>query len=185
MNKLLLSFFGIISTFNLLASSAIAREDPYGGRCLFLNREKNEQQFKRCKVTLQQGKLAVNFEEEKYQGDDKTITTKTIYEIASGAYATKLLSDSGSLVSGILLGPINLVGKIFVPDKDYQQYIVHYTDNQGQKTATMLNINRSDAPEFQQELSLATGKLIIFREGQTRTTVDVGPDIEDVDVNVK
>ena len=179
MNKLLFSLFTIIYTVNLLATSAVAREEPYGGRCLYIDKEKEEQQFKRCQVTIQQGKLAVKFDEEKYQEDDKTIAIKSIYEIASGAYATKLLSDSGSLVSGILLGPISLVGRIIKPNQDFQQYILQYTD-QGEKTATILNINRSDAPEFQQELSLVTGKLVIFREGQTRTTVDVGPDVEDV-----
>ena len=179
MNKLLFSFFSIIYALNLLTISAIAREEPYGGRCLYLNKEKEEQEFKRCQVTLQQGKLAVNFEEEKYQSDDKTIAVNSIYEIASGAYATKLLSDSGSLVSGILLGPISLVGRIIKPNQDYQQYILQYT-NEGEKTATILNINRSDAPEFQQEISLATGNLIIFREGQTSTTIDVGPNVEDV-----
>ncbi len=179
MNKLLFSLFTIIYTVNLLATSAAAREEPYGGRCLYLDKEKEEQQFKRCQVTIQQGKLAVKFDEEKYQEDDKTIAVKSIYEIASGAYATKLLSDSGSLVSGILLGPISLVGRIIKPNQDFQQYILQYTD-QGEKTATVLNINRSDAPEFQQEISLTSGQLIVFREGQTRTTVDVGPDIEDV-----
>ncbi|MGK7893394.1 MAG: hypothetical protein AB4372_07165 [Xenococcus sp. (in: cyanobacteria)] len=179
MNKLLFSFFSIICTLNLIATSAIAREEPYGGRCLYIDKEKEEQQFKRCQVTIQQGNLAVKFDEEKYQEDDKTIAVKSIYEIASGAYATKLLSDSGSLVSGILLGPISLVGRIVRPNQDFQQYILHYTD-QGKKTATVLNINRSDIAEFQQELSLVTGKLIIFREGQTRTTIDVGPDIEDI-----
>lgn len=42
-----------------------------------------------------------------------------------------------------------------------------------------LNIDRSDAPEFQQELSLATGKLITFQEGQTNTTINVGPNLDD------
>ena len=181
MNKLLFSLFTIIYTVNLFATSAVAREEPYGGRCLYINKEKEEQQFKRCQVTIQQGKLAVKFDEEKYQEDDKTIAVKSIYEIASGTYATKLLSDSGSLVSGILLGPISLVGRIVRPNRDYQQYILQYTD-QGEKTATILNINRSDIAEFQQELSLVTGKLIIFREGQTNTTIDLGPDIEDVQV---
>ena len=180
MNKLLFSCLSIIYTLNLVTTSAVAKDEPYGGRCLYINKEKEEQQFKRCQVTIQQGKIAVKFDEEKYQEDDKTIAAKSIYEIASGAYATKLLSDSGSLISGILLGPISLVGRIIKPNQDFQQYILQYTDNQGKKTATMLNINRSDAPEFQQELSLTTGKLIVFREGQTRTTVDVGPDIEDV-----
>ena len=147
MNKLLFSFLTIIYTVNLLATSAIAREEPYGGRCLYLNKEKEEQQFKRCKVTIQQGKLGVKFDEEKYQSDDKTIGVKSIYEIASGAYATKLLSDSGSLVSGILLGPISLVGRIIRPNQDFQQYILHYTNPGGERTATILNINRSDAPE--------------------------------------
>ena len=180
MNKFLFSLFTIIYTLNLVAVSAIAREEPYGGRCLYLDKEKEEQQFKRCQVTIQQGKIAVNFEQEQYQSDDKTITAKSVYEIASGAYATRLLSDSGSLVSGILLGPISLVGRIIKPNRDFQQYILHYTDQGGKKTATILNINRSDIAEFQQEISLVTGKLIVFREGQTRTTIDVGPDVEDI-----
>ena len=180
MNKLLFSFFSIIYTLNLLASSAVARDEPYGGRCLYLNKEKEEQEFKPCQVTIQQGNITVNFEKEEYQEDDKTIAAKSVSQIASGAYATKLLSDSGSLVSGILLGPISFVGRIFVPNKDYQQYILEYQNAAGEKTATVLNIDRSDAPEFQQEISLLTGQLITFREGQTQTRIDVGPDVEDV-----
>ena len=180
MNKLLFSFLTIIYTFNLLATSAIAREEPYGGRCLYLNKEKDEQEFKSCQVTVQQGNITVNFEDEEYQSDNKTIAANSVYEIASGAYATKLLSDTGSVVSGILLGPISLVGRIVRPNRDFQQYILQYTNTGGEKTATILNIDRSDAPEFQQELSLVTSKLIIFREGQTSTTIDVGPDIEDI-----
>jgi len=180
MNKLLFSFFSIIYTLNLLASSAVARDEPYGGRCLYLNKEKEEQEFKPCQVTIQQGNITVNFEKEEYQEDNKTIVGNSVSEIASGEYATKLLSDSGSLVSGILLGPISFVGRIFVPNKDYQQYILEYQNAAGEKTATVLNIDRSDAPEFQQEISLLTGQLIIFREGQTQTTIDVGPDVEDI-----
>ena len=163
-----------------MATSAVAREETYGGRCLYLNKEKEEQEFKPCQVSLSQSTIEVNFEKEEYQEDDKTIAANSVYEIASGAYATKLLSDTGSIVSNILLGPISLVGRIVRPNRDFQQYIVQYTNTGGEKTATILNINRSDAPEFQQEISLLTGQLITFREGQTRTTIDVGPDIEDI-----
>ena len=180
MNKLLFSLFTIIYTVNLLATSAVAREEPYGGKCIYLNEAEEKQEFKDCQVTLGQGNITVNFEKEEYQSDNKTIVGKNVSGIASGEYATKLLSDSGSVVSGILLGPISLVGRIFVPNKDYQQYVLEYTDQGGEKTATVLNIDRSDAPEFQQEVSLLTGQLITFREGQTQTTIDVGPDVEDI-----
>ena len=180
MNKILFSFFSIIYTLNLLASSAVARDEPYGGRCLYLNKEKEEQEFKPCQVTIQQGNITVNFEKEEYQEDDKTIAAKSVSQIASGAYATKLLSDSGSVAGGILLGPITGIAKIFVPDKDYQQYIIEYTNNKGEKTATILKIDRSDAFEFQQELTVITGKLITFQPKQTETTIDVGPNVEDI-----
>ncbi len=182
MNKLLFSFLTIIYSFNLLATSAIAREEPYGGRCLHINEAEEEQAFRRCNVTIRQGNLEINFRQEKYQDGDKTIATNSIFEIASGAYAAQLLSDTGSLVSGILLGPISLVGRIVRPNQDFQQYILQFTNTEGEKDATILNINRSDIAEFQQELSLVTGKLITFREGQTRTTIDIGPNIEDVQV---
>ncbi|ELS01925.1 hypothetical protein Xen7305DRAFT_00016320 [Xenococcus sp. PCC 7305] len=180
MNKLVFPLLAIAFFANPLLANAAEREEPYGGKCLYINEENEEQSFQNCKVNVHQGNIIINFDKEQYQGENQNIVAKSVAEIASGAYATKLLSDSGSLVSGILLGPINLVGKIFKPDRDYQQYILQYAGNGGAKTATILNINRSDAPEFQQELSLLTGKLITFREGQTRTTVDIGPDIDDV-----
>ena len=176
MNKLLFSTLAIAYVASNFFVSAIARDKPYEGKCLYIDREEQEQKFKPCQVTIQQKTLAVNFEKEKYQDNNKTIVGSRIAEIASGEYAQKLLSDSGSVVSGILFAPINLVGRIFVPDRNYQQYIINYKDGRGKKTATILNINRSDAPEFQQELTVITRKLITFRAGQTRTTIDIGPD---------
>ena len=118
--------------------------------------------------------------EESYQDDNKTIRARSVNEIASGAYATQLLSDSGSAVSGLLLGPVNSVVKIFAPDRDYQQYVISYQGADRSKMVTILNIDRSDAPEFQQELSLITGKLITFRAGQTENTINVAPDMKDI-----
>lgn len=161
-------------------ATAIAREQAYGGKCLYVNEQEEEQDFKSCQVNIEQETLEINFEREKYRDYNTTIVGKSVREIASGEYAQKLLSDSGSAVSGILLGPINLVGKVFVPDKDYQQYIITYKKPEGDETVTILNIDRSDAPEFQQELSLITGKLITFRPEQTDTTINVGPNIEDI-----
>ncbi len=176
MNKLLFSSLAIAYVASNLLVGAVAREKPYEGKCLYIDREEQEQTFKPCQVNIQQKTLAVNFENEKYQDNNKTISGSGVVEIASGEYAQKLLSDSGSVVSGILFAPINLVGRIFVPDRNYQQYIIDYQDSRGKKTATSLNINRSDAPEFQQELTVITRKLITFRSGQTRTTIDIGPD---------
>ncbi len=176
MNKLLFSFLAIAYVANNLLASAVARDKPYEGKCLCINEQDQEQKFKSCQVNIQQKNLAINFAKEKYQDNNKNVSGKSVLEIASGEYAKKLLSDTGSIVSGILLAPVNLVGKIFVPDRDYQQYVIEYKDTKGKKTATVLNINRSDAPEFQQELTLITGKLITFRPGQTNTTIDIGPD---------
>ena len=180
MNKLLFSFFTIIYTVNIFAASAVAREEPYGGECIYFNKEKEKQEFKKCQVSLSQSTIEVNFEKEEHQEDNKSIAAKSVLEIASGEYATRLLSDSGSVVGGILLGPVGLVGGLLGTNKNYQQYILEYQDTAGEKTATVLNIDRSDIAEFQQELSLITGQLITFREGQTRTMIDVGPDVEDV-----
>lgn len=180
MKKLLFSFLAIAYIANSLLASAVAKEDPYGGKCLYINKEKEEQEFKSCLVDIQQQTIAINFEKEKYQDNDKTITSGSVFEIASGEYAKKLLSDTGGIVGGILLAPVALVGKIFAPNRDYQQYILQYTNTEGEKTATILNINRSDAPEFQQELTIITGKLITFQPKQTETTIDVGPDVEDL-----
>ena len=176
MNKLLFSFLAIAYVASNFFVSAIARDKPYEGKCLYIDEEEQEQKFKPCQVTIQRKTLTVNFEKEKYQDDNKTILGSRVLEIASGEYAQKLLSDSGSVVSGILFAPINFVGRIFVPDRNYQQYIIDYKDGRGKKTATILNINRSDAPEFQQELTVITRKLITFRAGQTRNTIDIGPD---------
>lgn len=180
MNKLLFSILAIAYVVNGLAITAVARDEPYGGKCLYLNKEKNEQEFKSCQVNIEQETINVNFEEDEYQDENKAITAQSISEIASGEYATRLLSDSGSVVSGILLGPISLVGKIFKPNEDFQQYILQYNDATGTQTATILNIDRADAPELQQELTVVTNKLITFQPKQTDTTIDVGPDVEDV-----
>ncbi len=180
MNKLLFSILAIAYVVNGLAITAVARDEPYGGKCLYLNKEKNEQEFKSCQVDIEQETINVNFEEDKYQDDNKAIAAQSISEIASGEYATRLLSDSGSVVSGILLGPISLVGKILKPDQDFQQFILQYKDTAGEQTATILNIDRSDSPELQQEITVITGKLITFQPEQTDTTIDVGPDVEDI-----
>ena len=178
MNKLIFSFFAIAFSMTSLVASAVAREKPYGGKCLYINEQEEKQDFKSCKVNIQQKTLAINFEKEQDQDKNQTITGKSVVEIASGEYATKLLSDTGSTVTGILLGPVNFVGNIFAPDRDYQQYIIKYKNTEGKESATILNINRSDAPEFQQELTLITGKLITFQPGQTQTTIDIGPDFK-------
>lgn len=91
-----------------------------------------------------------------------------------------MVNEQATTVSGLLLGPINLVGQIFAPDKDYQQYLITYQNSEANETVTILNIDRSDAPEFQQELSVITGKLITFRPEQTNATINVGPDLEDI-----
>ena len=180
MKKIIFSFLAIAYIINTLLASAVAREEPYGGKCLYLDQEKEEQKFESCQVNIEQETVSVTFEKDEHQDSNKAITAQSISEIASGEYATKLLSDSGSLVSGILLGPINLVGKIFKPNQDFQQYVLQYQDQAGEQTATILNIDRSDAPEFQQELSVITGKLITFQPGQTNTTINVGPNREDI-----
>ncbi len=180
MNKFLVSFLAIAYSTTILLPAAIAREKPYGGKCLYIDEEAEDQKFRSCEVNIKQKTLTINFEKEQFQDDNKTIPTRSIFEIASGEYAKKLLSDSGSIVSGILLGPISAVGRIFAPNRNYQQYVIEYTDSKGKKTATILNINRSDAPEFQQELTVTTRKLITFKPGQTNTTINVGPDIDDI-----
>ena len=180
MKKLLFSFLAIAYVANSWLSSAVAREKPYGGKCLYINREEEEQEFKSCQVSIEQKNIVINFEKEKYQDNNQTITATGVLEIASGEYAKKLLSDTGSIVGGILLAPVTLVGRIFAPNRDYQQYVLEYTNTNAEQTATVLNIDRSDAPEFQQELTIITGKFITFQPKQTETTIDVGPDVEDI-----
>ena len=180
MKKFLFSFFAIAYFANPLLATAVGREEPYGGRCLYINEAEEEQSLNRCEVNIQSRNIEINFQQERYQDGNKIIPAESVSEIASGAYATRLLSDSGSLISSILLGPISVVGRIIRPNRDFQQYIIEYEITGEDKTVTILNINRSDAPEFQQELTIATGKFITFHEGQTRTTVDIGPNFEDV-----
>ena len=180
MNKTLFSFLAIAFYGFSWLSSAIAREEPYKGQCLYINEQEEKQDFESCQVKIQQDTLMLNFEEEEHQEKNTTITGKSVKELASGEYATQLLSDSGGAVSGLLLGPVNMVGNIFAPDQDFQQYIIHYEDTNNKEAITIVNIDRSDAPEFQQELSLLTGKLITFRPGQENTTINIGPDVDDV-----
>ena len=180
MNKRLFYFVAIAFSASTLFANAMAREESYGGKCLYIDKQEEEQDFKSCQVNLKRETLEVKFEEEENQDNNKTIRARSINQIASGAYATQLLSDSGSAVSGLLLGPVNSVVRIFAPDRDYQQYVISYQGANRSKMVTILNIDRSDAPEFQQELSLITGKLITFRAGQTDNTINVGPDKEDI-----
>jgi len=176
-NKILFSLLAIAYTVPTFFVSAIAREEPYAGKCLYIDEQEQESEFKSCQVNIEKNNVVISFKKEKYQDNNKQIAVQSVQEIASGEYATKLISDSGSIISGILLGPINIVARIIVPNKDFQQYVLTYEDAQGTKTATVLNINRSDAPEFQQELSIATKKLITFQTGQTNNTIDIGPDL--------
>lgn len=180
MNKFLFLIFILVSGVNLMLASAIAGEKPYEGKCLYINEEEQEQDFESCQVNILQDTLEINFAEEDNQNENKAIIGKSVREIASGEYAQQLLSDTGDVFSGLLLGPVKIVGNIFAPDKDYQQYIITYQDSETNEAVTILNIERSDAPEFQQELSLITGRLITFQSGQTNTVIDFGPDVEDI-----
>jgi hypothetical protein len=180
LHKFLFLIFSLTFGLSTMLATAVAREKSYKGKCLYINEQEEEQDFKSCQVNIMQETLDINFEDEEDRDKNSTITGESVQEIASGEYAQKLLSDSGSAVSGLLLGPINIVGKIFAPDKDYQQYIITYQNSEANETVTILNIDRSDAPEFQQELSVITGKLITFRPEQTNATINVGPDLEDI-----
>ena len=180
MNKLLFSLLAIAFSVNTLFASAVARKKPYKGECLYINKQEQEQDFKSCQLNIQQKNLKINFEDEELKKNNTTISGKSVQKIASGEYAQKLLSESGGIVSGVLLGPVNSVTQIFAPDRDYQQYIIEYKGPDGKDSATILHIERSDLPEFQQELTVISGKLITFQEGQTNTTINVGPDLPDV-----
>lgn len=180
MNKFLFLILTLVYSVDIMLATAVAREKPYEGKCLYINEEEQEQDFESCQVNILQDTLEINFAEEEHQNENRAITGKSVREIASGEYAQKLLSDTGSAVSGLLLGPVKIVGNIFAPDKDYQQYIITYQDSEANETVTILNIERSDAPEFQQELSLITGRLITFQSGQTNTTIDFGSDVGDI-----
>ena len=177
MYKILLS--GLTSL--LLASSVIltasARDEAYVGKCLYIDEAAEEGDFKSCQVSIQGSTIQVNFDDEDYQSGNTAISGDSVVELSSGEYAEQLLSDSASAVSGIFLGPANMVVGIFAPDRDYQQYVLRYKDADENETATVLNIERSDAPEFQQDLSIASGRVIVFREGQTNTLINVGPDL--------
>lgn len=85
------------------------------------------------------------------------------------------MTDSGSVIGGILLGPVGLVSRFF--NRDYQQYVLDYKTAQGHTSSTVLRLKRGDAPQFQQELSQLTGLMIRFEPPQKETIIDVGPDL--------
>lgn len=84
MNKPLFSFLAIAFFISTLFGTAIARERSYGGKCLYLNEQEEEQDFKSCQVNIQQKTLEINFESEKYRDHNQTIMGKSVREIASG-----------------------------------------------------------------------------------------------------
>ena len=61
-------------------------------------------------------------------------------------------------------------------NKNYQQYVLDYKDDQGKANSTVLRIKPEDSPKFQQELSQLTGLTIRFDPPEKDTKIDVGPD---------
>ena len=157
-----------------MSSAGLARN--YDGRCLYLDREKSENKFHSCLVTPTQTQLQLTFKSNKFQDGNQVIAGTGISQIASGNYAKRLLTDTGSIIGSILLAPIGIASRLF--NKDFQQYVLDYT-LRGQRTATVVRVDREDAPEFQQELrTLARNMLIRFEDPKDSTVIDVGPDIE-------
>ncbi|WP_156914933.1 hypothetical protein [Rubidibacter lacunae] len=144
---------------------------PYNGRCFHAG----EQDMKSCFVSIAQSETEVIFEKEEYQYGNVTIPKNAITAIASGNYAKRLMTDTGSIIGSLLIGPASFISRQFY-DKEYQQYVLDYTQPDGDPTSIVLRLRRRDATVYQQGLTVITGRYIGFEEPQTDTAIDVGPD---------
>ncbi|BDM83368.1 hypothetical protein AM10699_62290 (plasmid) [Acaryochloris marina MBIC10699] len=169
-------FIPVLSVAVVLCSNTLAFAEVFEGKCLYLDQENSENKFHSCLINSSSSNLSLTFKSSKYQSGNQAIGGNSITQIASGNYAKRLLSDSGSIIGGILFAPLGIASRIF--KKDYQMYVLDYK-KQGNQTATIIRIKQKEAPKFQQELrTLARNMLITFEESKKSTVIDVGPDFK-------
>lgn len=167
-----------LSVITALFASSNVLAATYNAKCIYADTQEEKTSFPSCSVNISNSSVGISFGNEKYQSANQTLSGKNVTGIASGEYATKLMSSRASFVSGLFLGPVNSLTKLFLPDRNYQQYIVKYKNSQNQETATIIRVSQADAPQFQQDLTIATGRLVVFEEAQTRTTINVVPQLK-------
>lgn len=168
---------GLLPTLFVLLMSfgAIAQEtQEYRGRCLTFDPKDEKEEFHSCTMTLTDKTIETVFKNEIYQ--PRAIPARSITQIASGNYAKRLLTDTGSIATSILLGPLSIANRII--SRDYQQYILRYSEA-GVPSVAVLLVKRSQAPEFQQNLRLLVRDMTVeFQDPEDNTILDVGPDID-------
>ncbi|MEM1366994.1 MAG: hypothetical protein AAGG02_03060 [Cyanobacteria bacterium P01_H01_bin.15] len=169
--------------FLLLASAALltpqaAIAKTYEADCFHLG----EQKFKSCDLTIDNKGLTTAYNSEKYQNENGLVPVNSITGVASGNYARRILTDSGSIAAGILLAPLALANSIF--KSEAQEYIIRTNAAADADKVKIYRLKPKDAPEFQQELTQVTKKWIVFEAPNDNTLIDVGPDIKVPDVEV-
>ena len=146
----------------------------YDARCLHPELD----DYKSCILAFNGPVLETTFDKlEESPLTSYTVSGNRVTSVASGNYARRLLTDTGGLVGTILLGPAVSVSRLAF-SKEFQQYVLEFTDEAGQETAVAIRLKRSQAPEFQQALIQATGKFINFQGPELNTAIDVGRDIK-------
>lgn len=164
-----------VATIFLMSSPAVAAQD-FNGKCIYTDKENTESKFRSCLISKKEADLELIFKSDKLQDGNRKISGSSIIQIASGNYAKRLLSDTGSLIGRVLFSPVGLISGIF--KRDYQEYVLDYRQ-EGQPTATVIRVDIKDAPEFQQGLRLISGEKLIKFEPPTRSnTIQLGPDIK-------
>lgn len=160
--------------FLMSSSTAIAKD--YSGRCLYIDQENSESKFRSCLINTTKSTLVTTFKNDKFQKGNKSIKGSQIIQIASGNYAKRLLSDSGSIIGRIIFSPIGLVSGLF--KKDSQEYVIDYKQK-GREMATVIRVEIKQAPEFQQELRVLTReKIIRFDDPKRSNIINVGPNLK-------
>ena len=146
----------------------------YDARCLHPELD----DYKSCVLAFNGSVLETTFDKlEESPLTNYAVSGNRVTSVASGNYARQLLTDTGGLVGMLLLGPAVSVSRLAF-SKEFQQYVLEFTDEAGQETAVALRLKRSQAPEFQQVLIQAIGKFINFQEPEINTVIDVGPNIK-------
>ncbi len=165
----------LLPTAALLVTSTAASASVYEGKCLYADVENASNEFHTCIISIRSTSLGITFKRNKFQDGNREIVGSNISQVASGNYAKRLLSDTGSVIGGVLFAPIGIASRLF--NKDFQEYVLDYT-SQGQQTATVVRVTPQDAPQFQQELrALALDLAVTFEDPQRSTVIDAGPDL--------
>ncbi|MBP0001468.1 MAG: hypothetical protein J7641_21175 [Cyanobacteria bacterium SID2] len=159
-----------------LLGSTIARAETYEGKCLNFRLE----EFKDCTISIDPSTIDLEFKREQYQTENLSIRTGQVVEIAAGEYAQQLFTTEGSIIGRILIGNAVSIGQLLYNRND-QQFVVQYINNQRERQATAILIDRDETEAMSNDLSDSTGMSIVYQPPEEETLVD-GEELLDIDL---